>query len=472
MKYLIYISALCITLSCTDDLIESPKSLVVESFYNTKAEVETAIAAIYDPFRSGSVFGAIYLSQQECKSDQIRECRGSWVPVSEFEGLNNTNISRISGTWVQLYRSIRNANLVIGNVSNGKELTESEKAQYIAEAKFLRALAYFHLVRNWGGVPLRTEENSDEADLSRNSVDEVYDLIQEDLVSAEKSLPTSSISGRANIWAAKALLADVYLNLEKYSLAAEKANDIIKSGNFSLVPVEKPEDFELLYGSSVVGSPEVIFSFNFNETSGWSHVRYAHGVNVPYLGVSGYYVFYSDAQQPNYVNWDDNDLRKQYNWYSWDTPLGELLMNKKFSDPGQLVARNDYPLYKYSEILLLYSEAISRSKESPSEEAVNALNQVHRRAYGYNSENGSPVDFVVEDFNLEELINIIIKERGYETQGEGKRWLDLKRLGKAKEYIKETLNKEVSDKSLLWPIPDNEINFNKAISPSDQNPGY
>jgi hypothetical protein len=65
-----------------------------------------------------------------------------------------------------------------------------------------------------------------------------------------------------------------------------------------------------------------------------------------------------------------------------------------------------------------------------------------------------------------------MKERGYETMWEGKRWLDLKRTGKVAEIIKNATGKDLADKHLLWPIPVSEMEYNKAITPNEQNPGY
>jgi hypothetical protein len=76
------------------------------------------------------------------------------------------------------------------------------------------------------------------------------------------------------------------------------------------------------------------------------------------------------------------------------------------------------------------------------------------------------------DYNKDQFLELLLFERGKETYAEGKRWFDLLRTGKLKQKIKEAYNIDVKDKHLLWPIPNAEINFNEAISPSDNNPGY
>jgi hypothetical protein len=200
MKSFVTILALLMVLtSCQDILIEAPKSLAVQTFYNTADEVDGAVAAIYSPLRNGNGFGAVYISMLETSTD-YHVGRASWAPPSEFQGLDGTNITRVGTVWNNFYLSIRNANLVIKNAPNGKNLSEADKNKFVGEAKFLRALTYFHLVRNWGGVILRTETNMEEQNLGRSSVEDVYKLITEDLQFAELHLPDAvSVAGRVSI---------------------------------------------------------------------------------------------------------------------------------------------------------------------------------------------------------------------------------------------------------------------------------
>ncbi len=467
------ISLLILISSCSDLLVEKPKSIAVETFYNTPGEVNAAIAAIYSPL-SSPVFAAEYIALLECFTD-YHQGRASWAPNSDFEGLNGTNITRAATHWGGFYLSVRNANLVIANVPNGKNLSEQVKAAFIAEARFLRALSYFHLVRNWGGVVLRTEKNINEPDVPRSSVSEVYDLIKEDLLFAEANLPdNASVAGRATRWAAKTLLADVYFYLGNHPDATAKANEVIQSGKHTLIEVSAADDFTKLFGADVVSSPEEIFYIKYSQEQQWNYPLYTHGVGTPYIVAAGYMALYSTENNFVYANWDKKDLRKEYGWYKWEFGLGSnTILNKKFSDPSSPQRRNDYPLYRYADVLLLFAEASCEAAGKPTEDALKALNQVHRRAYGYPSAQPSPVDFKLSDYDKDAFIELVRKERGYETQSEGKRWLDLKRTGKAGEYIKAATGKNIAEKHYLLPIPVSEINYNLALDPvKDQNPGY
>ena len=124
-------------------------------------------------------------------------------------------------------------------------------------------------------------------------------------------------------------------------------------------------------------------------------------------------------------------------------------------------------------MLLIYAEAANNANNGPTELAVECLNKVHRRAYGYNPESPSPVDFKVGDYDKDSFFELVFQEKGYETILECKRWLDLVRTGKAAKLIKTAEGIDLNESMYLWPIPISETNYNKAIDPvTDQNPGY
>lgn len=471
---LIFISALL--LGCNDELIEKPKSLSAENFYNTYDEAEAAVNAIYGPMRVNNALGINYPAQLEGLAD-YGNSRGSQTPVSLYQGLDNTNISRVGTIWDNFYQSIRNANIVIQNVPSGKELTPAQIARFVGEAKYLRSLIYFAMVRNWAGVPLRTEQNMTEPDLARSSVDQVYALILEDALFAEQNLPdTPPAIGRPSKWTAKTLLSEIYLNRGMWAESRDRAKEVIDADKYSLVTVSSPEDFQKIYGPEVVNTSEEIFYFKYNRQQGFGLVGYAHRstAQYKYFGGGGVYAQYTDSVSNSFIKtWSKNDLRKEHILYNVDIGLGpNSVLFRKYRDPASNTAGNDYPWYRYADLLLFHAEAASRANGGPNDEAMESVNKVHRRAYGYNPTAPSPVDFVATDYTADTFIDLVVRERGYETMYEGKRWLDLKRLGIAKERILAVKGIVVADKHMLWPIPNSELNYNKALTAADQNPGY
>lgn len=459
-----------------DALEESPKNMVVENFYKTPEEVETATNAVYHSLRAGECM-AVYEATLECMADGIYG-RGSWAQIGEYNKLNDTNITRVGTIWKWFYLAIRNANLVIQRSPTGNPDIDL----YVAEAHFLRAFSYFHVVRNWGGVPLRTDKNLGEVSVPKSSAEEVYKLIVDDLLLAESVLPDKQdLIGRPTKWAAKTLLADVYLQLEKYGDARSKAEEVMKSGKYALVPVKTKADFQdNVFGPNILTTPEEIFYLKYsNVVAGQSNyllwiTNHASTGGFPFGGA---YVLYMKSDTEAFRSWDEQDLRRQL-WNHADFGLGNnTYVSAKFIDKGAISQNggaNDDPVYGYSDLLLIYAEALGMEKGGATAEALEAVNQIRRRAYGYDPGSVSEVDYKLAQYaSADKFRDLVIKERGYEFQLEGKRWLELKRTGKAKQIIKAEKGFNVEDVSFLWPYPIDEMNYNTALDPvRDQNPGY
>lgn len=463
--------------SCEDVLKEAPKSVAVETFFNTAAEVETAVNVIFTPLRSTNY--AVYETSLECQSDFMNG-RGSWAPLHNFQGLDDANINRVAGLWNAFYLSIRNANLVIKNAPNGSSISKADIDKYVAEAKFMRAFNYFQLVRNWAGVPIRTEANMDVIDLKKNSVEEVYNLITTDLLEAETNLPDNpAVAGRPTRWAAKTLLADVYLNLGKFAEARDKADEVIKSNKFSLVPTLTKADFQTkVWGPELVSTSEEIFYLKYARqlNQGNYMLWISNHPDTKLFNFGGAYVLYLDITSNYFQSWNAGDLRKAL-WDKINFGLGaNTLVSSKFTDQlavSQNGAGNDDPVYGYSDILLIYAEASSRAGTGPTEAGMEALNKVHRRAYGKAPAGASTVDYKLADYTAQTFLDLVLLERSYEFQLGGKRWLDLKRTGKAKDAVLAATGKTIAEKHYLWPIPVSELNYNKGLDAAkDQNPGY
>lgn len=464
------------TVSCQDLLEENPKSVVAENFYNTAEEVATAVNAIYIPLRQER---AEHIAILDTHTDWGYG-RGSRAQYNDFAGFNGANISATTIRWNAYFLAIRNANLVIRNTPDGEDISEEDILRYVAEAKFLRALAYFDLVRNWGGVPLRTDENLDQMDVPRSSVDEVYTLIISDLEDAVLNLPESQdLIGRPTKNAAKTMLADVFLTVDRFEEAASLASEVIESGDYSLVRVASREDFQNnLFGPNLVTSTEEVFSFKYTrqEAQGNWILWILNHPNTDLYNFGGAYAHYALSTDSLYQSWDEGDIRKSL-WYPVEFGLGaNTLVSGKYIDNAAISNRgagNDLPVYRFAEVLLIFAESQSRHIGSPTAEAMEALNQVRRRAYGLDPNVLSEIDYQLLDYDLESFIDLLLTERAYEFQFEGKRWLDLKRTDKAQEVIGEAKGVTIAEAHYLWPIPFEELNLNKAMNPStDQNPGY
>lgn len=471
--------------SCQDWLEEKPKAIAAETFYNTVAEAEAAVMAPISRLREQGAFGRDLHSLMETFSD-YQYGRGSWEDGSNYAGLNPTGRGRTDGTWTVFYRTIRDCNIPISRLPEATGLNDIQKAAFIGELKFLRALSYYNLVRFWHDIPLRTEENMSEWDLGKSPQEEIHALIKNDLEYAINNAPdVPRLIGTPGKNAAKCLLAEVHAYLGNYTETKQLTEEVINSGVYSLVPVTTSRDFEKIFGPDVINTTEEIFYLKSTRTSnvGWEFpMMCAHpGATIdgkPMHGVGGWYGLYTTTSNKLISEWDIDDLRKDYNLLPYIFDMGDnTCLSSKFYDPdatGATAANVSNPLIRFADILLLYAEAATQVAGTPTEEAMEKLNMIHRRAYGYSPTTPSSVDFKLADYNSKEkFMNLLIREQAYENYNEGKRWPFLVRLGIAKEVIKEVKGIDVADKHFLFPIPTTEFDYNKALDPTkDQNPGY
>lgn len=484
MKKILYVLLPVVLLSCENMLDEVPKDFVSRAnYYQNEADAQGAINGAYAALTPDYFGGITYYLMITLHADYVNG-RGSQAPISIVDQvLDQQNIGRANSGWSSLYNAINRANAVLDNVPNIVGMDENLRDRILAEAHFLRALAYFELVRVWGAVPIRTAESTNVTPLAapRSPESDVYALIIADCLVAESGLPLSvgSETGRASVWAAKMLLAHVYLTMENWSAAAAKADEVISSGNFSLVTVSEPDDFYKIFASET--SSEDIMAVHHSEIIGSSIPTYLHRGSTPpwNYGTSGFFAWLPNANSFIGDSWDDSDLRKDFNLYTqYLNPNGEWvnlpstspLLFKKFITNANGLNVHPVPIYRYAEALLIYAEAAARAEGGPSALALERLNMVKRRAYGYDVNSPSPVDYPA-GMSEDAFVDAVLQERAYEFLLERRRFFDLKRTGKVQEAF-AAVGKTFIPERLYFPIPENEINNNPAITQADQNPGY
>lgn len=470
-------------LSCENMLDEVPKNFVSRSnYYQNEADAQGAINGAYAAIGS-DFFGITYYLLIELHGDFLNG-RGSQAPISLVDRvLDQQNIGRANLSWASLYTAINRANAVLDNVPNIANMNEDVRTRIIAEAHFLRALSYFELVRGWGAVPIRTSESTDLSNLAvpRSPESEVYALIEADLLAAEQGLPLSvgTETGRASVWAAKMMLSHMYLTQGEYAEAAAKANEVINSGNFSLVQVRNSDDFYKIFASET--SSEEIMSVKHSPNRQSDLPIYLHmGNNRPYnYNTAGFFGWLPNTNSFVGASWDAADLRKNFNLYTqyqnasgtWvSLPSTAPVLFKKYTTSPDGLRNYPAPIYRYAEAFLFYAEAAARAEGGPSALALERLNMIKRRAYGYDPAVASPVDYAA-GMSEEDFVNAVLQERAFELMLERRRFFDLKRTGKIKEAF-AAVGKNFIDERLYFPIPENEINNNPALSQADQNPGY
>ncbi|MDR1682408.1 MAG: RagB/SusD family nutrient uptake outer membrane protein [Candidatus Symbiothrix sp.] len=483
MKKIIYIVWIAMGFSffaCEDleILQEKPKYDAVETFMTNASRVESVIFSCYYQLRRAPLLGQALHTIDETMAD-YNYGSGSYAYMSQYKGLDQTNTTRVTDSWAVAYRVVRFSNEIL-DLMRDTPMSDTDRKELTGELRFLRALAYSRLAWHWGGVPLFDESNWKSLYQARSSVEEIYSFIVKDLEYAEQNLPDREKQyGRPSKAAAKTFLTEMYLYQKRWADARDKALEVINQGRYALVPVSVVDDFYNVFGPDVNGTSEEIFYIKFNTLSGAQFAWFLHTTGTTYINpTQGPMGLYSLDENQFIANWNASDLRKSFNLYDRTVSGVDRKLCKKFIDPDQTSSytSNDNPLYKYSDLLLFYAEAAARADNAPTNDAMEKLNMVHRRAYGKNpvTPNAS-VDFKLADYNtVDKFIDLVLKERGYETYCEGKRYNDLVRCGKLAECVKRAKGIDItSEAAYWWPIPNMEFLHNPYFDVDrDQNPGY
>jgi len=508
-QYITYSSILLLVVlvtfsGCKKFLAEKdPSNLEPDTYYTIPEHAEAAIAAAYSQTRfigSGAGIFVANFSMLEVVTGTAKTETGQNSDLNNLIGLSyNGDNLLVRNWWNGLYSVIAQTNLVLDKVPGISPMDEARKNQILGEARFLRAWAYFYLVRLYGDVPLITAPQSATSENfypSRTSSEEIYKQITDDLTSAENAgLPWKDPSGRANKGAVKALLAKVYLTMAGqplnkgaayYKLASDKALEIITQGGISLFPTygdlhsltqENREEhmFEIQYLATVAGNPmQQLLLPNFKNVSAYSDEV---GSTVP---TTQFYQSYEagdlrakDREGFFYTSYYDGGngalkpLNAPYVFKHFD-----VVANGTSGVAGTTQSDLNWPQIRYADVLLVYAEAQNRADGAPNAQAYTALNAIRLRAQLLPLAGLSQTAF-------EEAV---WRERWHELCYEGVTWFDMVRLRKAYNEATNTFENftghrfpdnpslVLADKNLLFPLPTAEMRNNPKLVP--QNPGY
>lgn len=474
-----------LSISCSDDFVDRvpPYAVDSENYFNSKDDYEKALIGAYD------LLHATYVNVMlgEIASDNTLAGGGSATDVVGFQQIDdmihtpvNANLKNV---WDWMFAGVGRCNYIL----EFKDKTEFEgKEQIIAQARFLRAYYHFELVKWFGGIPLTGDKRfkvGDELTVPRASVEEVYAVIESDLIYAIENLSTAAQpKGRVTVGAAQALLGKAYLYQKKYAQAASTLELVIGSGTYNLV-----ENYSTIFENEHENNIESVFEIQYTDAQGasfdclqCSEGNVAVGFNGPrtYAGPlfdSGYSFNVPTAEA--YAAFEDDDNRRDIailNMVAWAAETGASygeghehtgFFNRKYIPrqgdqnlgDDKLTNPNNYRSIRYADVLLMAAEAYSAGGIDEAK-AREYLNRVIRRAFGNNNH-----DVTASGPGLTDLI---LNERRLELVGEGHRFFDLVRTGKAAG----TIPGFVAGKHDLFPIPFEEIQFSNGNWA--QNPQY
>jgi hypothetical protein len=485
--------------SCNNDLDPTVySSLTNTNGYQTKSDAVAAVNSVYARLKGPSVgdnfsyWATRHFALTDIATD-LGHCQYGGDPGQLSLGTWNSANGLLLEDWNAMYKLIANANNAIFNITPMAVISDAEKAQFIAEAKFLRASAYMDLTDSWGPVILITEKNLANPDYlaqtAPSSVEDIDALLIKDLNDAAGTLPVnyednaiydSNDVGRATKGAALTLLAKLYLRSHNWQQVANVTQQVMNLNQYSLFPT-----YTGLFKESNKWCSENIFSsLSDANTNGTELLNHFGPIDHPV--VENRWQYYT-------VNWDfyntfgdederkecffpefmgvDKLLHKQAPTLGAVPPKGEFYMpdvsTRKYADDETTTYYDGHSvdILRYADVLLSRAEALNELS-GPNTESIDLINQVKARSHAKL--------LVLADYNQATLRDAILQERGWEFFFEGKRRADLIRMNKY-DVLVNAYHLRVGEAAQIkmpqnkfYTYPQSQVDLNPKLSNGDR----
>jgi hypothetical protein len=499
--------------SCGDDFLERPPLSVIASdnFYQTSRDLRLATAALYGGTPWGEWNYECYLPVGEVLSGNM--VVGYWGDAVQLHTFSVNSLNGIMiKNWKSMYKVIGHSNITIQAISKAPaSIPEAHRNAAIAEARFMRAFAYYNLALLWGDVPI-IEDNIELIKsplISRHRVNDVYQFVVNDLTWAARHLPAMDEKGRVTSWSAKGLLAKVYLTWSGLGQVGQRSPQLLDSAKHYAGSVCKESGLELMSDYAALfktinnDNPESLFALQWAPGTGWLEgnmlqIYSPGGTEISANGQAGWF-----AIQPTvgmYELYEPKDsvrrkatfmLRDDYYpelnaagggfTYKGDAGLKKHIIgtSKDNNAPTMtLTSSTEHnSLLRLADVYLIYAEAILGNNTSTSDaDALTYFNKVRLRA------GLDPVTAITR--------SLLFKERRIELAAEGHFWNDIVSLSyyqpqEAIDFLNSTSTKRVrfsynngvvtpgdpygeispaNEGTFKFPIPSSEITANPKLA--------
>jgi hypothetical protein len=472
-----------LTNSCNKDLLTPvpQTSVILENSFSTPERVLNQARSMYQALKNGNFYGGRYQVFGDIKGEDFINETTNVVTGFDVWNLNPTGTSTnsVKNLWAQAYYTINLCNLFIDgmNAQGTAVVGPIASANYIGEARLIRALSYYSLLQFYArpfadgngskpGLPLRLKGISlpGSSDLARSSVAEVYTQILKDLDSAEVRLPVTNANAELNTTRAHrntaiALKTRVYLTMQNYPAVITEANKICPqlvapfSATSGVIHALQPAITNIFGAAPIYNTSESIFSLPMTATTGdnpgtQNQLGFYFVRNGSALGAAEYSLNASGILAN--ANWSATDVRRTALVFT--AASGKRFLSK-YQAPSPYT---DYaPVIRYAEVMLNLAEALARVNSLVDARALALVNAVRKR---------SDAAANVVALTQTELINAILLERRIEFLGEGMRNGDQMRLLQTIPAKGSVAAKGPNETGYIWPISADELSLNKLMT--------
>jgi hypothetical protein len=508
--------------SCTKLDEEVYDQVLETSFKPTEKDIPAIMGTAYTPLRTVMVGWQGNFDLQEEPADIIvtPERPNGWVDGGTYQRMHRHEWTPTEwqprNSWNENYKGVNNANRILSQIEDGSIPVTTGKEALVAELRAVRAFYYSMLLDNHGNVPLVVDFK--DASLPKQSTrKQVYDFVEKELLETIPLLSEkadNSTYGRMNKWAARATLANVYLNAEVYTgtqqweKCIEQCNEILTKGPYVL-----ETNFKTNFLTNNNTSKELIFAVPFDEifaTQNSIHMKTlatAHGPALQMLAQP----WGGNCAVPQFIDtYDPDDTRLKDTWLQgpqYNTSNGQLVLTYTKAVAGlesngffdgyrigkyeiKVGARNglsvDYPVFRLAGVKMMKAEALLRNGKA--DEAAVIVTEVRTRAfastnpakatvtgaqlqmgssykYGWQNRDGSIADL---QGGADIPYGRMLDELGWEFAAEGQRRAQLIRFGVYSRKIWFNHRPKLDGKTrILFPIPQVEIDKNPNLKQND-----
>lgn len=447
IKFILLLSVLLMG-SCSFLDKEPESSFSAQGFYKTVSDAQAGVYGIYDGMQS--TFRVNFAYWGEGRADAVGTNHAG-DPFALHQNTLTTNIT--SSNWTNLYTVISRANYAIKYIP---EVFEDESSalrnQLIGQARALRAIAYFYLIRVWGDVPFSLEPyESAQQDLFLSKTDKevILDQVVDDLLFASEFCASSYGGEQDRVLitrgGADGLLTQVYMWRKQYDKAIIAAERVIDNPLYSLVSIS---NWNNMFSAGL--SSESIFEVGYNEVQTNSmRVLYALGNDANYFPSQKFIDTFEEGDLRRTKIWDNTEVQPRKVW---------KFFGEGFNDESAEPSQNNIILVRLADIMLLKAEAHARLGQD--EEALPLLNNIRNRA-------GLPaLDAETATQEYGDVAEAIMHERLIELCFEGHRWFDLVRTEKA-IAVMQPINGLNDSRNIVWPIHEDAINRNPSLEQNE-----